>query len=45
MAVRVYDAPRADEILVIVVLTDAGRPLSRVGGLKKEEISIRNGLR
>jgi hypothetical protein len=26
-------------------LTDAGRPLSRVGGLKKEEISIRDGLR
>ena len=45
MAVRVYDAPRHDEILVIVVLTDAGRPLSRVGGLKKEEISIRDGLR
>lgn len=45
MAVRVYDAPRDDEILVIVVLTDAGRPLSRVGGLKKEEISVRDGLR
>jgi hypothetical protein len=45
MAVRVHDAPRDDEILVIVVLTDAGRPLSRVGGLKKKEISIRDGLR
>jgi hypothetical protein len=45
MAVRVYDAPRDDEILVVVVLTDAGRPLARVGGLKKEEISIRDGLR
>jgi hypothetical protein len=45
MAVRVYDAPREDEILVIVVLTDTGRPLARVGGLKKEEISIRDGLR
>jgi len=45
MAVRVNDAPRDDEILVVVVLTDAGRPLSRVGGLKKEEISARDGLR
>jgi hypothetical protein len=45
MAVRVHGAPRDDEILVIVVLTDAGRPLSRVGGLKKKEISIRDGLR
>ena len=45
MAVRVHDAPRDDEILVAVILTDAGRPLSRVGGLKKEEISIRDGLR
>ena len=40
MAVRVQDAPRNDEILVAVILTDAGRPLSRVGGLKKEEISV-----
>jgi hypothetical protein len=45
MAVRVQDAPRDDEIMVIVVMTDAGRPLSRVGGLKKEEISVRDGLR
>jgi hypothetical protein len=45
MAVRVHDAPRDDEILVVVVLTSAGRPLARVGGLKKEEISIRDGLR
>ncbi len=45
MAVRVHDAPRDDEILVVVVLTAAGRPLARVGGLKKEEISIRDGLR
>jgi hypothetical protein len=45
MAVRVHDAPRDDEILVVVVLTAAGRPLARVGGLKKEEISVRDGLR
>jgi hypothetical protein len=45
MVVRVNDAPRDDEILVVVILTDAGRPLSRVGGLKKEEISVLDGLR
>lgn len=45
MAVRVQDAPRHDEILVIVILTDGGRPLSRVGGLKKEEVSVGDGLR
>ena len=45
MAVRVQDAPRDDEICVIVVLTASGRPLARVGGLKKEEISVRDGLR
>jgi hypothetical protein len=45
MPVRVHDAPRDDEILVVVVLTAAGRPLARVGGLKKEEISVRDGLR
>ena len=45
MAVRVNDAPRNDEILVTVILTDSGRPLARVGGLKKEDISLYDGLR
>jgi len=45
MTIRVEDAPRDDEILVAVILTSAGRPLARVGGLKKEEISVRDGLR
>jgi hypothetical protein len=45
MTVRVPDAPREDEILVMVILTDGGRPLSRVGGLKKEEISAYDGIR
>ena len=45
MAVRVHDAPKDNEIVVAVVLTDTGRPLARVGGLKKEEISVRDGLR
>lgn len=45
MEVRVPDAPRADEILVVAVVTDSGRPLPRVGGLKKEEVKGEDGLR
>lgn len=45
MEVRVADAPRADEILVAVVLTSAGRPLPRIGGLKTDEIKGEDGLR
>mgnify|MGYP002653886504 CR=1 FL=1 len=30
MEVKVVDAPRADEIMVAVALTDSGRPLPRV---------------
>jgi Amino acid synthesis len=45
MAVRVPDAPRADEIVVVVVVTDSGRPHPRIGGLKKEEAKKEDGLR
>lgn len=45
MPVSVQDAPRNDEVMVIVILTSGGRPLSRIGGLKKEEVSVRDGLR
>jgi Amino acid synthesis len=45
MEVRVADAPRANEILVAVAVTDSGRPLPRVGGLKKTEIKGVDGLR
>jgi len=45
MEVRVSDAPRANEILVAVAITDSGRPLPRIGGLKKEEIKGVDGLR
>ena len=31
MEVGLADAPRADEIVVVLALTDAGRPLHRVG--------------
>ncbi|RLI30112.1 MAG: amino acid synthesis family protein [Candidatus Hecatellales archaeon] len=45
MEVRVPDAPKPDEILVAIVLTDSGRPLPRIGGLKKEEVKGLDGLR
>ena len=36
MEVRINDAPRANEIMVAVAVTDSGRPHPRVGGLTKE---------
>ena len=45
MEVRVNDAPRANEILVAIAITDSGRPLPRVGGLKAEEAEGKDGLR
>jgi hypothetical protein len=45
MEVRVHDAPRANEIMVAVAVTDSGRPLPRVGGLTKAEIKGEDGLR
>jgi len=36
--VRVPDAPRADEILVAVAITDSGRPLPRIPVTKKEDL-------
>src|ERR1700745_1060939 len=38
MEVRLNDAPRANEIMVAVAVTDSGRPLARVGGLTKDQI-------
>ena len=45
MEARVADAPRANEIVVAVVVTDSGRPLARVGGLQVSEIKGEDGLR
>lgn len=42
---RVTDAPRADEIVVAVAVTDSGRPLPRIGGLQASEIKGEDGLR
>ena len=43
--VRIADAPRANEILVAIAVTDSGRPLPRIGGLQKHEIKGEDGLR
>lgn len=43
--IRIPDAPRGDEIVVAVAVTDSGRPLPRVGGLQKDEIKGEDGLR
>ena len=45
MEARVADAPRANEIVIAVVVTDSGRPLARVGGLQVNEINGVDGLR
>ena len=45
MEARVSDAPRANEIVVAVVVTDSGRPHPRIGGLQIHEIVGKDGLR
>ncbi|MDQ2089987.1 amino acid synthesis family protein [Marimonas arenosa] len=43
--VMLNDAPRANEIMVAVAVTDSGRPLPRVGGLTADEAEGKDGLR
>lgn len=45
MEVRINDAPRANEIMVAIAVTDSRRPLARVGGLTKDKIKGEEGLR
>ncbi len=45
MEVSITDAPRADEIMVAIAVTDSGRPLPRVGGLTASEAVGEDGLR
>lgn len=45
MTVRLSDAPKPDEIVVALAVTDSGRPHPRIGGLKKEEAKKEDGLR
>lgn len=42
---RVSDAPRPNEIVVAVAVTDSGRPHARVGGLQKQDVKGEDGLR
>jgi hypothetical protein len=43
--IRVQDAPRKEEIVVALVVTDGGRPHPRVGGLRKVDAQMEDGLR
>jgi hypothetical protein len=43
--IRFNDAPRPNEILVAIAVTDSGRPLARVGGLRHDEAEGKDGLR
>lgn len=45
MEVGISDAPRADEILLALVMTTGPRVHARVGGLKASEIKGEDGLR
>ena len=45
MEVGVADAPRADEVLLALVMTTGARVHARVGGLKASEIKGEDGLR
>lgn len=45
MTVRVEDAPRSDEIVVALVVTNCGRPHPRIGGLQKKDAKMEDGLR
>lgn len=43
--VSVPGAPRDDEIVVVIALTNGGRPHPRIGGLAKEDAVGQDGLR
>jgi hypothetical protein len=45
MEVRVPDAPRGNELVLVVAVTDSGRPAARVGGLQVDEAKGEDGLR
>ncbi len=45
MEVGIADAPRADEIVLVLVMTTGARIHERVGGLKASEIKGEDGLR
>lgn len=44
ITIRIPDAPRQDEVVVVVAFSDGGRPRARIGGLKIGELKLQNGL-
>lgn len=44
MELRIPDAPAADEVVVVVAVTNSGRPHPRVGGLSLEKVKGEDGL-
>lgn len=44
MEIRLTDYPGDDEMAIILVLTNGGRPVARIGGLRKEDIKGEDGL-
>lgn len=45
MEVRIPDAPRDNELVLILSVTNCGRPHPRVGGLQVDEVKGEDGLR
>ena len=45
LEVRVADAPRPDEMLLVIAMATGARPHARVGGLRVDEISKFDGKR
>jgi hypothetical protein len=45
MEVGINDAPRRDELVLVLVMTTGGRVHARAGGLKASEIKGEDGLR
>jgi len=45
MEVRIPDAPKENEIVVSIVVTNGGRPHPRIGGLQISEVKGEDGLR
>ena len=43
MEVRIPDAPRDNEIVLILSITNCGRPNPRIGGLLKSEAKCEDG--
>ena len=45
MELRIPDAPASDEVVVVVAVTNSGRPHPRVGGLSLDNVKGEDGLR